>query len=114
QLRRLMLQRQVMLGVMLTKTRLLIGVDEGRIQAGDCLGQSKTDDALDLRIAARRQLATLRGMPYRIDNTADGIHQGAIPIEDQQLVIRHSSAPACDSRAHLPVPQNSSRRRQAT
>src|SRR5690606_16850124 len=75
---------------------------------------TETDDALDARITELRQTAGITGCTHRIDDTTNGVHQGAVPVEDQQLVVRHSGAPAWRPRTHRPAPRPSAQCRPAT
>ncbi|MNC23486.1 hypothetical protein D3C75_715150 [compost metagenome] len=82
QRRRLLIQRNVDISIVLAEAGNLCR-RQVRVQGVDRLVQGQTDDTLDRSVAALRLAGTLCGDIHGLDDTPNGIGQGAIPVEDQ-------------------------------
>ncbi|MNC29573.1 hypothetical protein D3C75_778220 [compost metagenome] len=106
-------QLDVMITVDLPEARHLLRILQPGIERADRLRQTEADDAANSHLAQLRQRALARRHTHRLDDPGNRIDQGPIPVEHQQLTIRHPDAPGFSPTRRRPAPPARARRHRA-
>ncbi|MCY1539091.1 hypothetical protein D9M68_746600 [compost metagenome] len=111
--RRLAFQGVVMITITAPELIDATHIVEFRVKGRNGLRQTEADNAFDGDIVAPGQPTDTSRDTHGLDYAGYGIHQRAIPIEDQQSIVTHRDAPESSATSRPPALPASVRRHQA-